>query len=65
MLPFLSQRYAVRAADLIGATAAENTASYDQLVRDVLAALASGFTADAVNVVMSHLTVIGGADGRR
>jgi len=63
LLPFLSQRYAVRAADLITATPAENSASYDQLVREVLASLTAGFGPDAVNVVISHLTVIGGAMG--
>jgi DNA repair protein SbcD/Mre11 len=60
LLPFLSQRYVVRAADLIDATAADNAASYDQRVRDIVNALATAFTDDAVNVVMSHLTVVGG-----
>ena len=36
MLPFLSQRYAVRAAQLIANTPAENVGAYDQLVRDIL-----------------------------
>ena len=63
LLPFLSQRYVVRAADLIDATAADNAASYDQRVRDIVNALATAFTDDAVNVVMSHLTVVGGVLG--
>ena len=63
VLPFLSQRYAVRAAQLVAATPAENSGSYDQMVRDVLASLAAGFTDDAVNVVMAHLTVTGGQLG--
>jgi len=63
LLPFLSQRYAVRAADLIDATAADNAASYDQRVRDIVAGLATGFTDDGVNVLMSHLTVVGGVLG--
>ncbi|GAA5160427.1 exonuclease SbcCD subunit D [Pseudonocardia eucalypti] len=63
VLPFVSQRYAVRAAELVAHTPAENAASYDQLVRDVLATLTAEFTDDAVNVVMAHLTVTGGAFG--
>lgn len=63
LLPFLSQRYAVRAAELVTRTPAENAAGYDQFVRDILAALAGGFGADAVNVVMAHLTVTGAAVG--
>jgi exonuclease SbcD len=62
-LPFLSQRYAVRAAELIGQTPAENSASYDQLVRDLLAVLTARFSADAVNLVMAHLTVTNGTLG--
>jgi exonuclease SbcD len=36
VLPFLSQRYAVRAAELVQRTPAENTGDYDQHLRDVL-----------------------------
>jgi exonuclease SbcD len=63
VLPFISQRYAVRAAQLVAATPAENAGSYDQMVRDVLSALTAGFTDDAVNVIMAHLTVTGGTLG--
>lgn len=63
VLPFVSQRYAVRAAELVAHTPAENAASYDQLVRDVLGTLTTAFTDDAVNLVMAHLTVTGGAFG--
>ena len=37
VLPFLSQRYAVRAAQMIANTPAENVGAYDQMVRDLLA----------------------------
>ena len=40
MLPFLSQRYAVRAAQLIASTPAEMSRDYDDMVREVLANLA-------------------------
>ncbi|MEU0723129.1 exonuclease SbcCD subunit D [Streptomyces sp. NPDC006140] len=63
MLPFLSQRYAVRAADLVTKTPAESSAAYDQLVRDLLSALTAGFRDDAVNLVTAHLTVVGGKFG--
>ena len=63
VLPFLSQRYAVRAAQLVASTPAENSGAYDELVREVLASLSAGFTPDAVNVIMAHLTVTGGTLG--
>lgn len=63
VLPFLSQRYAVRAAELVAQSPAENTNAYDQQVRSVLNALTGGFRTDAVNLVMAHLTVLGGAFG--
>jgi exonuclease SbcD len=63
VLPFLSQRYAIRAAELVANTPAENAGSYDQLIRDMLAVLTAGFQDDAVNIVMAHLTVTGAAFG--
>ncbi len=63
LLPFLSQRYAVRAAQLIASTPSEMSRDYDDMVREVIASLAEGFTPDAVNVVMAHLTVTGGKLG--
>jgi DNA repair protein SbcD/Mre11 len=63
VLPFLSQRYAVRAAELVTDSPAVLGAKYDELVRAVLAELTSEFSDDAVNLVMAHLTVTGGAFG--
>jgi exonuclease SbcD len=63
VLPFLSQRYAVRAAELVANTPAENTGAYDQQLRDILGALTAGFRADSVNLVMAHLTVLNGVFG--
>lgn len=62
-LPFLSQRYAVRAAEVITQTPAENVGAYDQLIRDVLANLTQKFTDQTVNLAMAHLTVLGGRLG--
>ena len=63
VLPFLSQRYAVRAAQLIASTPSEMSRDYDDMVREVIANLAESFTPGAVNVVMAHLTVTGGRFG--
>ena len=63
VLPFLSQRYAVRAAQLISSTPSEMSRDYDDMVREVITNLAESFSADAVNVVMAHLTVTGGTFG--
>ena len=63
VLPFLSQRYAVRAAELVANTPAENTGAYDQQLRDILGSLTGGFRDDAVNLVMAHLTVLNGKMG--
>ncbi|TQS45441.1 metallophosphoesterase family protein [Cryptosporangium phraense] len=62
-LPFLSQRHAIRAAELVTKTPAENSAGYDQLIRELVASLTAGFGDDAVNLVTAHLTVTGGAMG--
>lgn len=63
VLPFLSQRYAVRAAQLIASSPSELSRDYDDMVREVIRNLAASFTPNAVNVVMAHLTVTGGAFG--
>jgi exonuclease SbcD len=62
-LPFLSQRYAVRAAQVIANTPAENVGAYDQMIRDILGNLAGGFTDQSVNLIMAHLTCTGGVLG--
>jgi exonuclease SbcD len=62
-LPFLSQRYAVRAAEMFDLTAAEATQTYADLVARLLARLCADFNADAVNLVTAHLTVVGGRIG--
>jgi exonuclease SbcD len=60
-LPFLSQRYAVRAAELLAHTPAENSAGYDRWVRGIVAALCAPLGPESVNVLMAHLTVTGAA----
>ena len=63
IIPFLSQRYAVRAAQIVANTPAENTRAYDEQVRQVIGSLTAGFGADTVNVVMAHVTCVGGSFG--
>src|SRR3954449_10933963 len=62
-LPFLSQRYAVRAGELFDLTAAEATQTYADHVARLIAKLAEGFGTDTVNLVTSHLTVVGAKAG--
>jgi exonuclease SbcD len=63
ILPFLSQRWAVRAAEIVANTPAENVRAYDEQVRQIITSLTSGFASGTVNLVMSHLTCIGGVFG--
>ena len=63
VLPFLTQRYAVRAAEIVSQTPSENVRAYDEMVRRVVSALTAGFSADTVNLLMAHLTCIGGTFG--
>jgi exonuclease SbcD len=63
VLPFLSQRYAVRAAEIVANTPSENVRVYDEQVRQVIGSLTGGFGGDTVNLVMSHITCVGGSFG--
>jgi exonuclease SbcD len=62
-LPFLSHRYAVRAAEVLLHETAEHTLDYGRRVAEIVALLTAGFTAEAVNVVMAHATLLGGRRG--
>jgi exonuclease SbcD len=63
VLPFLTQRYAVRAAEIVAQTPSENVRAYDEMIRQVVASLTSGFSDATVNLLMSHLTCVGGVFG--
>ena len=66
VVPFLSQRYAVRAAQLIAPgdnAPARNVGSYDQWVRNIVDHLHGGYDPDGVNLLTAHLTCTGGAMG--
>jgi len=62
-LPFLSHRYAVRAAEVLLQEFAEHALDYTQRMRQMVEMLTQGFTADTVNIVMSHATLLGGRRG--
>ncbi|KXK58191.1 exonuclease sbcCD subunit D [Micromonospora rosaria] len=63
-LPFLSQRYAVRAVEMYELTAAEATQTYADHLGRILARLTEGFDEpDRVHLVTAHLTVVGAAVG--
>lgn len=62
-LPFLSQRYAVRATEMFALSAAEANQTYADLLARMVAALTADFAPDAVNLLTTHLTVVGGKSG--
>ena len=62
-LPFVSHRYAVRAAEVLLREFAEHALDYAQRVSEMVRLLTAGFTPDAVNVVMTHATLLGGRRG--
>jgi DNA repair protein SbcD/Mre11 len=66
-LPFLSQRYAVRATEMFSLSAAEATQTYADHVGRLLRALTESFAGagngGAVNLITAHLTVVGGTLG--
>ena len=63
IMPFLSQRYAVRAAEIVANTPSENVRAYDEQVRQVIGSLTGSFSGGTVNLVMSHVTCVGGTFG--
>ncbi|HEY2269668.1 MAG TPA: exonuclease subunit SbcD, partial [Streptosporangiaceae bacterium] len=63
VLPFLTPRYAVKAAEIMINTPSENVRAYDDQIRRLVDALTSDFGGDTVNLAMSHLTCVGGLFG--
>lgn len=62
-LPFLSQRYAVRAAELLLHENAQHALDYARRVAAMIATLTGQFGPDSVNIVMAHATLLGGRRG--
>jgi exonuclease SbcD len=63
-LPFLSQRYAIRATEMYELTAAEASQTYADHIARLIARLADGFDQPGVvNLLTAHLTVVGASTG--
>ncbi len=63
MVPFVSKRGIVRADQLMNGAAFDNALLYAHRMTQLIAALCAGFQPDAVNVLMAHAFVLGGASG--
>lgn len=63
LLPFLSQRGIVKAEDLMARDAEQHTLLYADRCRNILAALCRDFDPRQINIVVAHLTVVGGMVG--
>ena len=57
VLPFLSQRWIVKADDLMALDADQHQGQFKARMAAVVANLTAGFDADAVNLVAAHLMV--------
>ncbi len=62
-LPFLSHRYAIRAAEIVLEDFAAHALDYAARMRELVRVLTDGFGGDAVNVVITHATLLGGRRG--
>jgi exonuclease SbcD len=63
-LPFLSQRYAIRAAEMYDLTAAEASQTYADHIARLIARLSERFAdPGTVNLLTAHLTVVGASTG--
>lgn len=62
-IPWLSQRYIVKAAHLMDEDAAESRARYEERMALIVEKLTESFRPDAVNIVMAHLAIVGAAFG--
>jgi exonuclease SbcD len=62
-LPFVSKRYAVRAAEVMLHELAEHALDYSRRVAAMIDVLTGSFTPDTVNIVMAHATLLNGHPG--
>ncbi|MER6506741.1 exonuclease SbcCD subunit D [Nonomuraea sp. NPDC048881] len=63
VLPFLSHRYVVRAAEVLTGTTADHNRDYATRISELVGALTAGFQSDTVNLITTHGTLPGGAFG--
>jgi exonuclease SbcD len=63
-LPFLSQRYAIRAVEMYNLSAAEASQTYADHIARLIGRLAEGFAEPGVvNLLTAHLTIVGASAG--
>lgn len=63
MLPWLSHRHAVSADDLLSQDADQHSQSFLDRMRRIAGALTAGFDGEHVNLVVGHITAVGGVMG--
>ena len=63
LLPFVSQRYAIRTEQMLELDAAQAAGLYAERMRLLIAALSEGFRPDTINLVAAHCFVRGGTLG--
>ena len=63
MLPWVSHRYAITAEQLLHRDADQHNQSYLDRMRDIAAWLCADFDGAAVNLVVGHITAVGGVMG--
>jgi exonuclease SbcD len=61
LMPWMSQRWAIKTEQLMGAPASQTVQYYAARVSRLLGWLCEGFAADTVNIVAAHCMVRGGA----
>lgn len=63
LLPWISQRYVVRAGELMQLDADQLVGEFAERLQRIVASLCAGFDGDCVNVVAGHAMVAGGVMG--
>lgn len=63
LLPWLSQRYAVKADELMSKDPDQLTGQFADRMRHVIAALTQGFSDGAINILLGHVTIASGELG--
>ncbi len=63
LLPWLSQRYVIKADQLMSSNGHELAGQYAERMHRIITALTAGFSEETVNVVLGHMTILGGQLG--
>jgi DNA repair protein SbcD/Mre11 len=62
-IPWLSQRFIVKAAQMMDSSAAETRGIYEERMQLIVDALTESFDDSAVNLILGHVTIAGGLKG--